>query len=59
MSDEECKHKNRTKKKYPTMAKCKDCGALICPDCDGTGLGLWGTCTTCMGKGSMPAGENS
>jgi len=53
---ESCEHKNQTKKRYPRLARCKDCGALVCPDCDGTGKGLWATCTTCMGKGTIDDG---
>lgn len=48
-----CEHKNQTKKRYPHLAKCKDCGASICPDCDGSGLGSWGKCSTCQGKGTI------
>ena len=48
---EECKHERRTKKRYPHMARCKDCGKAICPDCDGTKVGSWGRCATCKGTG--------
>ena len=48
-----CEHKNQTKKRYPNMAKCKDCGVSICPDCDGTEVGSWGRCATCKGTGTM------
>lgn len=49
--DTDCKHMNQTKKRYPRLAKCKDCGKLICPDCDGTKVAMFGPCSTCNGKG--------
>jgi hypothetical protein len=52
-----CEHKNQTKKRYPNPAKCKDCGASICPDCDGTKVGAWDKCVTCKGTGVLE--ENS
>lgn len=51
MPDESCEHKNQTKKRYPALAKCRDCGATICPDCDGTKVGAWDHCATCKGTG--------
>lgn len=54
----DCKHQNRTEKKYPFPAKCKDCGKMICPDCDGTGQGYWSFCDVCNGKGTIDFDDN-
>lgn len=56
---DECKHERRTKKQYPHLAWCKDCGAKICPDCNGTGAGSWARCATCKGTGVIEEKENS
>jgi len=50
---EPCKHERQTKKRYPNPAKCKECGATICPDCDGTKFAAWGKCGTCKGRGIL------
>lgn len=55
---DECKHERQTKKRYPHLARCKDCGKTICPDCDGTKVGAFGRCATCKGTGTMEK-ENS
>ena len=56
---DECEHKNRTKKRYPNTARCKDCGAHICPDCDGTKVGSFARCATCKGTGVIEEKESS